>query len=81
MGGCAYHAFEESQHENRCSTFRHTYLDQICHNIDVAEGRDNFGSATGRTNCPRDRLSLMAWRHEMPQRRCRFSASFVGGRV
>lgn len=39
MGGCAYHAFEDLQHENRCSTFRHTYYDQICDYIDYAERR------------------------------------------
>jgi uncharacterized protein len=29
MGGCAHHAMDLIQHENRCSTFRHTYREQV----------------------------------------------------
>jgi uncharacterized protein len=29
MGGCAHHAMDVLQHENRCSTFRHAYRDQV----------------------------------------------------
>jgi uncharacterized protein len=40
MGGCAQHAFDQAQHENRCSTFRYTFHDQIGHYIDAAEARE-----------------------------------------
>lgn len=40
MGGCAMHAFEEAQHENRCSTFRYTFHEQISDYIDHAEARE-----------------------------------------
>jgi uncharacterized protein len=43
MGGCAQHAFEKAQHENRCSTFRYTFHDQISRYIDFAEGREMSG--------------------------------------
>jgi len=43
MGGCAYHAFEELQHENRCSTFRYSFNDQICHYIDSVEASNPSG--------------------------------------
>ena len=39
MGGCAHHAFDEQQYENRCGTFRHTYYEQVCKFIDFAEQR------------------------------------------
>ncbi len=29
MGGCAHHAFDTLQYENRCGTFRHTYQEQV----------------------------------------------------
>jgi uncharacterized protein len=29
MGGCAHHAFDLLQRENRCGTFRHTYRQQV----------------------------------------------------
>jgi len=29
MGGCAHHAMDLNQYENRCGTFRHTYREQI----------------------------------------------------
>jgi hypothetical protein len=37
MGGCAHHAFEELQYENRCGSFRHTYREQVADFIDFAE--------------------------------------------
>jgi uncharacterized protein len=29
MGGCAHHSMDVLQHENRCSTFRHTYREKV----------------------------------------------------
>jgi len=29
MGGCAHHAMDVAQYENRCGTFRHTYKEQV----------------------------------------------------
>jgi uncharacterized protein len=29
MGGCAHHGMDVFQHENRCSTFRHSYREQV----------------------------------------------------
>jgi uncharacterized protein len=29
MGGCAHHAMDAAQYENRCGTFRHTYREQV----------------------------------------------------
>ena len=44
MGGCAHHAFEKAQYENRCGSFRHVYREQIGEFIDFAEreGRDGL---------------------------------------
>jgi len=39
MGGCAHHAFEKLQYENRCGSFRHTYREQVGEFIDFAEKR------------------------------------------
>jgi uncharacterized protein len=39
MGGCAHHAFDKLQYENRCGTFRHTYKEQVLEFIDFAERR------------------------------------------
>ena len=36
MGGCAQHSFDVLQHENRCSTFRHTYREQVGDYVDSA---------------------------------------------
>jgi uncharacterized protein len=36
MGGCASHAFESAQYENRCGTFRHTYREQVDAVVDAA---------------------------------------------
>ncbi len=36
MGGCAHHAFDELQYENRCGSFRHTYHEQVREFIDIA---------------------------------------------
>lgn len=43
MGGCAHHAFDELQYENRCGTFRHTYQEQVAKFIEFAERRDASG--------------------------------------
>jgi len=43
MGGCAHHAFNQLQYENRCGTFRHTYQEQVSEFIDYAERRDMDG--------------------------------------
>jgi uncharacterized protein len=44
MGGCAMHAFDKAQpHDNRCSTFRYTFLEQIERYIDFAEAREMSG--------------------------------------
>ena len=37
MGGCAQHAMDPLQHENRCSTFRHTYREQVLAFVEAAE--------------------------------------------
>ncbi len=36
MGGCASHALEAAQYENRCGTFRHTYREQVDAFVDAA---------------------------------------------
>ena len=42
MGGCAHHAFDAMQYENRCGTFRHTHKDQVLRLVIAAE---QLGSA------------------------------------
>jgi uncharacterized protein len=37
MGGCAHHAMDPLQYENRCVTFRHNYSDQIIKFIEFKE--------------------------------------------
>jgi uncharacterized protein len=37
MGGCAHHAFDKLQYENRCGTFRHTFHEQVSKFIDYVE--------------------------------------------
>lgn len=37
MGGCAHHGMDLIQHENRCSTFRHTYREQVVSFVEHAE--------------------------------------------
>jgi uncharacterized protein len=37
MGGCAHHGMDVLQHENRCSTFRHTYQEQVLAFVQHAE--------------------------------------------
>ena len=37
MGGCAHHGMDLIQHENRCSTFRHTYQEQVVAFVKHAE--------------------------------------------
>lgn len=43
MGGCAHHAFDNAQYENRCGTFRHTYKEQVNAYVNFAEERDTEG--------------------------------------
>jgi uncharacterized protein len=37
MGGCAAHAMDLLQYENRCGTFRHTYQEQVLEFVERAE--------------------------------------------
>jgi uncharacterized protein len=37
MGGCAQHAMDPLQHENRCGTFRHTYREQVLAFVEAAD--------------------------------------------
>jgi uncharacterized protein len=37
MGGCAQHAMDLMQRDNRCGTFRHTYREQVLKFVDAAE--------------------------------------------
>jgi uncharacterized protein len=37
MGGCAHHGMDVIQHENRCSTFRTSYKEQVLQFVDHAE--------------------------------------------
>ncbi|MGH2600560.1 MAG: radical SAM protein, partial [Dehalococcoidia bacterium] len=39
MGGCAHHALDLNQYENRCGTFRHTYREQVLRFVEIAEER------------------------------------------
>lgn len=43
MGGCAHHALEPLQYENRCGTFRHNYRERVLAFVETAE-------QTGSTN-------------------------------
>jgi len=45
MGGCAHHAMDPIQYENRCGTFRHTYREQISTFVDAAESQSVSGPA------------------------------------
>ncbi|MGW2949962.1 radical SAM protein [Streptomyces eurythermus] len=47
MGGCARHAFDELQYENRCGTFRHTYHEQVSKFVDFAEANGLSGLTYG----------------------------------
>lgn len=40
MGGCAHHAMDLLQRENRCDPFRHTYKEQILAFVETAAGRE-----------------------------------------
>ena len=42
MGGCAHHAMDANQYENRCGTFRHTYREQVDAFVEAvnADGQD-----------------------------------------
>jgi uncharacterized protein len=46
MGGCAHHAFELNQYENRCGSFRFTYHEQILSYVEAAE-KSGFRGTTG----------------------------------
>jgi len=37
MGGCAHHALDRLQYENRCGTFRHSYREQVTDFVERAE--------------------------------------------
>lgn len=37
MGGCAQHAMDKLQYENRCGTFRHTFRDKVLDFVERAE--------------------------------------------
>jgi hypothetical protein len=41
MGGCAHHAMNPMLYENRCSTFRYVYQQEILDFIDYAEKLDS----------------------------------------
>jgi uncharacterized protein len=45
MGGCAHHAMDLLQYENRCGTFRHTYREQVLDFVEVAEQQGTDGLA------------------------------------
>jgi uncharacterized protein len=47
MGGCAAHAMDILQYENRCGTFRHTYREQVLAFVESAERAGAAGSAPG----------------------------------
>jgi uncharacterized protein len=52
MGGCAHHAMDPIQYENRCSTFRYTYREQI----DMLIEREARGELTSSTPTKRQAL-------------------------
>jgi uncharacterized protein len=37
MGGCAHHALDAAQYENRCGTFRHTYREKVDAFVEAVE--------------------------------------------
>jgi len=41
MGGCAHHAMDEIQHENRCDSFRHNYRERLGDFVEAAEESDD----------------------------------------
>jgi uncharacterized protein len=43
MGGCAHHAMDLLQYENRCGTFRRTYREQVLEFVEAAERHDGDG--------------------------------------
>lgn len=45
MGGCAAHALDPKQYDNRCHTFRRTYQQQVLRFVDRAERDGGSGSA------------------------------------
>ena len=43
MGGCAHHAMDVLQYENRCGAFRHTYREQVLTFVEAAEVSGSAG--------------------------------------
>jgi uncharacterized protein len=43
MGGCAHHAMDPLQYENRCGTFRHTYREQVLAFVEQCEREGREG--------------------------------------
>ena len=43
MGGCAHHAMDPIQYENRCGTFRHNHEERVARFVDIAETRSSKG--------------------------------------
>jgi hypothetical protein len=52
MGGCAHHAMDLNQYENRCGTFRHTYREKILSFIEAAKSSE-FKNVVSVTQIPR----------------------------
>ncbi len=46
MGGCAHHAIDKVQYENRCGTFKHNYNEEILAFIDAMEKAGYDGDLT-----------------------------------
>jgi uncharacterized protein len=53
MGGCAHHAMDLTQYENRCGTFRHTYRERVLAFVESAETRGTEGLMLAQTTLPR----------------------------
>ena len=48
MGGCAVHAMDPKQHDNRCITFRYNYREQVLRFVDHAERTGTVGVGSAR---------------------------------
>jgi uncharacterized protein len=48
MGGCAHHAMDLMQYENRCGTFRHVFRERVIDYVDAAGRMGVEGLAAGR---------------------------------
>jgi uncharacterized protein len=53
MGGCAHHAMDPMQYENRCGTFRHTYREQVLAFVESAEHEGFTGLMSSAQLIPR----------------------------